>query len=66
MLVSVVIEISILNNFTRYFIGIFGGGVLGGGDKFKQSKHVREALACYQTSRGSNLINIIVFQMYRH
>ncbi len=25
----------------------------------KQSKHMREALVCYQTSRGSNLINII-------
>ncbi len=47
-------------------IGIFGGGTFGGGDKFKQRMQLREALVCYQTSRGSNLINIIVFQMHRH
>ncbi len=36
---AVVIEVSILSNFQGYFIGIFGGGILGGGDKFKQSQH---------------------------
>ncbi len=44
LLVAVVIEISILSNFTWYLIGIFGGGTFGGGDKFKQCMQLREAL----------------------
>ncbi len=48
LLVAVVIEISILSNFTRLFYRHFWRrDFLGGGDKFKQSKHLREALVCY-------------------
>ncbi len=42
--VGVVIEISILSNFTWYLIGIFGRGTFEGGDNFKQCMQLREAL----------------------
>ncbi len=36
-----------LSDFTRLFIGIFGGGILGGGVKFKQANNI---IKCIETN----------------